>query len=114
MGTCTAAVNSMYSPEDGSELGTRVLTTITMSTTYATGGDTINASSIGFGTIAALALSVQSAGTAAYVPAPVLASGQVTKIQVYVTGTATTAPLAEVAAGVDLHLVSFSGLAYGY
>lgn len=113
MGTCTAATNSDYSPRDGSEFGTAVMCTITMSTTYATGGDTITAASLGLGTITQLQLGVQSAGTSAYVPAPVLASGQVAKIQVYVTGTATTAPLAEVAAGVDLHLVSFAGIAYG-
>lgn len=114
MGTCTAAVNSDYSVHDGSELGTNAQVTITMSTTYATGGETINATSLGFGVITQLALGVQSAGTSAYVPAPVFANGQVTKIQVYVTGTATTAPLAEVASGVDLHTVSFTGIAYGY
>ena len=52
MGICTFALDAdPFTPLDGSNGGYMVRGTITMSSSYATGGDTLNASSCNLGVI---------------------------------------------------------------
>ena len=105
-GVATATIDADgFSPQDGSNAGWRVFGVVTMSTSYATGGDTIAAASFGIGRITMMNFTgedVVTAGTNSVLLTPVFTSGAVVKIQAFWTGATTSAVLAEVSANTDL------------
>ena len=116
MGTVTVKLDAdPFSPIDGSNAGYAVRGQITMSSSYATGGDTVNASSFGLGIITKMNFSGTQigAGASAYMPAPVYNSGgQAIKVQAF-GGAASGVPLAEVTNATNLSTVVFDVIAWG-
>jgi len=114
MGTVTVAIDpDGFSPID-SNAGMMVRAVITMSTTYAAGGDTISAASFGLGTITKLDVGAGgvSGGTLAIVFDAAPNTGPVTKIQAFWSG-AQTARFQEVTSGTDLSASLVSCIAFG-
>ncbi len=118
MGAVTATIDADgYSPMDASNAGYMVRCKITMSSSYAAGGDTIAAAILGLGRITKLNFSGSSDGgtgtTTAYIAAPVYDSSNanVTNIQVFDTGSASGQPFAE--ASGNLSAIVFDAIAYG-
>ena len=102
------------SPVDASNAGLRVRAKITMSNSYATGGDTIAASLFGVGMICKLNIcGIGGVGgfgsTTGYAAAAVYDSTgvNVTKIQVFGSGSGSGAAFAEVTNGTNLATVIF-------
>ena len=116
-GVATATIDSDgFSPQDGSNAGYRVFGVVTMSTSYATGGDTISAASFGIGRITKMDMAgsdVITAGTNSVILSPVYTSGAVVKIQAFWTGASTSAVMAEVAANTDLSGYTCNVVVYG-
>lgn len=80
MGTFTVALdNDPYSPVDANA-GYRVRGVLTGSATYVTGGDTVTGASFGVGNIRKILIDDGPGGLSAV---PVVASGYITKIQVF-------------------------------
>jgi hypothetical protein len=113
MGACTVVLDGdAFSPIDGSNAGYMVRGQITMSSSYAAGGDTLAASAFGIGRITKLILSGSIGGaTTGYDSSPVYSAGAVVKVQAFVTGTASGQPLNE--ASGNLSTVIFDAIAYG-
>ena len=118
MGAVTATIDADgYSPMDASNAGYMVRCKITMSNSYAAGGDTIAASILGLGRITKLSFSGSSDGgsgtTTAYIAAPVYDSSNanVTNVQVFATGSGNAQPLTE--ASGNLSAVVFDAVAWG-
>lgn len=119
MGAVTATIDADgYSPTDASNAGYMVRCKITMSSSYATGGDTIAASILGVGTITKLSFSGSSDGgsgtTTAYIAAPVYDTTKVnvTNIQVFQSAAASN-PFTEVSSTTNLSTVTFDAVAWG-
>jgi hypothetical protein len=96
-----------FSPKDSNE-GWSVRGTITMSNSYATGGDSITPAQLGLGTIKFM--EVAAATGLGYVLSYNPTSGT---IQAFETGASLSGPLAEVASTTNLSAVSATLLAYG-
>jgi hypothetical protein len=96
-----------FSPKDSNE-GWSVRGTITMSSSYATGGDSITAAELGLGTIKFI--EIAAATGAGYVLSYNPTNGT---IQAFETGAALSGPLAEVASATNLSAVSATAIAYG-
>lgn len=118
MGAVTASIDADgYSPIDASNAGYMVRCKITMSASYAAGGDTIAASILGLGLITKMSFSGTSDGgvgtTTSYMAAPVYDSSKVnvTNIQVFDTGSASGQPFAE--ASGNLSTIVFDAIAWG-
>lgn len=117
MGTVSVVVDADgYSPQDASNAGYLVRGKITMSSSYAAGGDTITGALFGLGSITKLELAAGGIGispTTAYLGAPVYDSSgvNVTKIQVFVTGSGNGVAFSE--ASGNLSTVVFDCEAYG-
>lgn len=90
---------------------------ITGSSSYATGGDTITGSLFGIGTITKIVFTGGSlaGGATGYEAAAVYDSTgvNVTKVQVFGTGSANQQPFAEVPAATNLSTAVFDCIAYG-
>jgi len=115
MGTVTVTIDpDGFSPIDGSNAGMMVRAVITMSTTYATGGDTISAASFGLGSITKLDIQGGgvSGGTLAILFEGTPVPGPVTKVQAFWSG-AQTARFQEVTSGTDLSASVVSCIAFG-
>jgi hypothetical protein len=93
-----------FSPKDSNE-GWSVRGTITMSNSYATGGDSITPAQLGLGTIKFM--EVAAATGLGYVLSYNPTSGTIQ------TGASLSGPLAEVASTTNLSAVSATLLAYG-
>lgn len=121
MGTVTATIDADgYSPMDASNAGYMVRCKITGSSSYATGGDTITAASLGLGSITKLVFSgggdaAAGAGTAAYMAIPVYDTSlvNVTKIQVFWTGAGLSGTFAEITSTTNLSAIVFDAVAWG-
>lgn len=117
MGAVTVAIDADgYSPVDASNAGYWVRCKITMSSSYAAGGDTITGAQLGLGSITKLELGAGGVGispTTAYLGAPVYDSSgvNVTKVQVFVTGSGNGVAFSE--ASGNLATVVFDAEAYG-
>ena len=111
MGACTfTRDNDANSPLDGNA-GWEVRGTLFLSSSYATGGDTVTPGIFSLGELHKLIL---DAG-AGYVFSPVVsAAGLVTGVQAWATGASSGAILAEVASATDLHLIGVSCIARGF
>lgn len=111
MGTVTVTADN---PQDFQRMGhlDSIRGTITMSNSYATGGDTITPLQLGFGEIDMMVVETVTPG--GYVVSPVmLPNSNSYKIQIFETGAALSGPLAEVGSGTDLHLQTFRFWALG-
>jgi len=114
LGTVTVAIDpDGFSPID-SNAGMMVRAVITMSTTYAAGGDTVSAASFGLGTITKhdLGAGGVSGGTLGLVFEGAPKPGPVVKIQAFWSG-AQTARFQEVTTGTDLSASLVSCIAFG-
>lgn len=106
MGACTfTASPDAYSPSD-SNLGWTVNGSITLSNSYATGGDTLTAAQLGLGTIKGIQISPASGYVFAY-------NSGTGKVQAYETGAALSGVLAEAANGTNLSAISAGVEAWG-
>lgn len=119
MGAVTATIDADgISPMDSSNAGIMVRCKITMSSSYATGGDTIAATILPLGQITKLSFSGSSDGgtgtTTAYIAAPVYDSSNVnvTNIQVFQSAAASN-PFTEVGSNTNLSTVVFDAVAWG-
>lgn len=117
MGTVTVAVDKDgYSPMDGSNAGWWVRAKITMSNSYATGGDTLTGALFGLGTVTKLEVAAGnvSGGTTAYLFGPVYDSTgvNVTKIQAF-WSSASGSAFSEVTNGTNLSTIVVDAEVYG-
>jgi hypothetical protein len=103
--------NAQGSPQDAN-VGYKIDGTITMSSSYATGGDSLTAAQCGLGTITSVEVEAGGvASTSAYVLKWNPTNGT---IQAYDTGAASGNALAEAASTTDLHLLVANATVYGY
>lgn len=102
---------------DSGNGGVLVRFQLTMSSLYATGGDSFLPNALGLGTITKVIINNASIGgnTTAYTATPVYATSggpSVTKVQAFVSGTAGQ-PMTEVSANTNLSTVTFDAIAFG-
>lgn len=118
MGAVTVAGDSDgHTPMDGSNAGYIKRVKITMSSSYATGGDTIATTAVGFGQITKCMIGASDGGvgtTGSYLAAPVYDSTGVTltNIQVFWSGSL-SAVFTEVTNGTNLSTVVFDAWLMG-
>lgn len=117
MGTVTVVLDAdAYSPMDGSNAGYMVRGVLTMSSSYATGGDTMTPASVGLGIITKLdiASGEPTALTTSYLLSAVQTSGPtVAKVQAFVTGSASGVAFSEVTNATNLATVAAPFIAFG-
>lgn len=117
MGTVTFARDADADwPQVSGEIGWGIGGTITMSSSYATGGDTITAASVGLGAIRKIIIcgagTVGAApATTAYLISPVQAN-PIVLIQAFQSAAASN-PFTEVSAATSLATVSVSVIIFG-
>lgn len=116
MGTVTVAYDAdPFWPQTGGEIGMGIGVTITMSASYATGGDTITAASVGLGAIRKIIVCgaglVGSPATTAYLISPVQAN-PIVLIQAFQAAAASN-PFTEVTSTTNLNTVTFSAIVFG-
>ena len=118
MGACTVTIDTDgRSPVDASNAGYMIRAKVSPSTSYATGGDTISGSLFGIGTITKILFTGTSGAgaTTGYEASGVYDSTgvNVTKVQVFATGSGNQQPFAEIAAATNLSAQVFDCIAWG-
>lgn len=116
MGSCTFTLDDdPHWYQTGGEIGFGIAGTITMSASYATGGDTLTAATCGLGAIRKVIICgaglVGSPATTAYLVTAVQAK-PITLIQAFQAAAASN-PFTEVTATTNLSTVTFSVVVFG-
>lgn len=109
MGNTTWTPNTPSASPIDANAGYMMRGSITMSSSYVTGGDAVTAAEIGLGTLEDLFLAACT--TSGYVLTYNSANGTV---QAFWTGSALSGVLSEVTSGTNLAAVTGEAIAYGY